>query len=90
MNKYKVIIGIPTFNSQNYISKNFETIQKEINLLSNYEVIFYENMGQILGVLISLGFTLKYSNLKYIFFISSCFALIACILMIKYKESNHE
>lgn len=67
MNKYKVIIGIPTFNSQNYISKNFETIQKEINLLSNYEVIFYENMGQILGVLISLGFTLKYSNLKYIF-----------------------
>lgn len=54
------------------------------------EVIFYENMGHILGVLISLGFTLKYSNLKYIFFISSCFALIACILMIKYKENNHE
>lgn len=41
MNKYKVIIGIPTFNSQNYISKNFETIQKEINLLSNYEVIIF-------------------------------------------------
>lgn len=63
--------------------------KKSKKYMNNEEIIFYENIGHILGVIISLIFLIIFKNkLNYIFLFSSTFALIACFFMSKYSVSK--